>query len=223
MITITIYCPHCESDALVRNGRARERASSNISAVPVIDKAEKIRLRMPTPTNARGKSCEPMKSGAVCAGWSEHLDFHTTRSSHGSKKAAELAPLSETVMAPDITNPDSTILELDELWFFVANKTNHAWDLDRFVQKEPKSWPPMPLEIAAKPPAAVGGGHSTCLRYRSLLHRFLERAYQAVIPEEQQTAVGKETGETERAGTLEQYAPTTLGSLMARKTLSFSK
>ena len=90
------------------------------------------------------------------------------------KKAAELAPLSETVMAPDVTNPDSTILELDELWFFVANKTNHAWDLDRFVQKEPKSWSPMPLEIAAKPPAAVGGGHSTCLRYRSLLHRFLE-------------------------------------------------
>jgi len=43
------------------------------------------------------------------------------------KKATELAPLSETLMAPDVTNPDSTILELDELWSFVANKTNQAW------------------------------------------------------------------------------------------------
>ena len=37
-------------------------------------------------------------------------------------------------------------------------------------------------------------------------------AYQVVLPEEQHRAVGKETGETARARTLEQYPPTALGS-----------
>jgi IS1 family transposase len=39
-------------------------------------------------------------------------------------------------------------------------------------------------------------------------------AYQAVIPEEQHSAVGKESGETARAGTLEQYPATASGSRM---------
>src|SRR5947209_20282636 len=43
------------------------------------------------------------------------------------KKAAVLTPLSETVIPPDTTNPASTILELDELWSFVAKKTYQAW------------------------------------------------------------------------------------------------
>jgi hypothetical protein len=43
------------------------------------------------------------------------------------KKAAQLPPLSKTLITPDTTNPASTILELDELWSFVAKKTNQAW------------------------------------------------------------------------------------------------
>src|SRR5258708_28511397 len=82
-------------------------------------------------------------------------------------------------------------------------------------------WLPMPLGIAAKHLSPFVGGHTTCLPYRSLLHRFLG-VYQAVILEEQHTAVGKETGETAHVGrwnnTLRQRLPR-----FVRKTLSFSK
>jgi IS1 family transposase len=30
-------------------------------------------------------------------------------------------------MAPDVNDPEATILELDELWSFVLKKTNKAW------------------------------------------------------------------------------------------------
>src|SRR5713101_7191656 len=89
------------------------------------------------------------------------------------KKAAELAPLSETVMAPDATNPDSTILELDELWSNAREQDEPSLDLDRFVPQEPSSgrvchWRSQPSHLSP-----FVGGHSTCLPYRSLLHRFL--------------------------------------------------
>ncbi len=32
------------------------------------------------------------------------------------KKAAELPPLSETLVEPDANDPKATILELDEIW-----------------------------------------------------------------------------------------------------------
>jgi hypothetical protein len=34
----------------------------------------------------------------------------------GKKKAAELPPLSETLVEPDANDPEATTLELDELW-----------------------------------------------------------------------------------------------------------
>jgi hypothetical protein len=35
------------------------------------------------------------------------------------KKAANLPPLRQTLVAPDPDDPNATILELDELWSFV--------------------------------------------------------------------------------------------------------
>lgn len=118
------------------------------------------------------------------------------------KKADELAPLSETVMAPDAANPASIILELDELWSFVGKKTNQAW-----------VWITLCRESRQVVAYAIGDrSQSTCrhlweaipLAYPAghCLSDFWG-AYQAVIPEEQHTAVGKETGATARAGTLE--------------------
>jgi hypothetical protein len=79
------------------------------------------------------------------------------------KKAAELAPLSETVMVPDATNPASTILELDELWSNAREKDEPSLDLDRFVPSEPSSglvchWGSLPSHLSP-----FVGGHSTCL------------------------------------------------------------
>lgn len=43
------------------------------------------------------------------------------------KKAANLPPLRETLVTPDLNDPDATILELDELWSFVFKKANKVW------------------------------------------------------------------------------------------------
>ena len=49
-------------------------ASRNISVVPVIDKAEKIRLRMPSPTNAVEKSWGEMREAVIrCKVASENI------------------------------------------------------------------------------------------------------------------------------------------------------
>ena len=128
------------------------------------------------------------------------------------KKAAQLPPLSETVIAPGATNPASTILELDELWSFFAKKTNQAG-----------IWIALCRQTRQVVAYAIGDrSQATCRRLWEVIPPAYRAGrcfsdfwavYQAVIPEEQHTAVGKETGETARAGTLEQYAATTLGLL----------
>jgi hypothetical protein len=40
------------------------------------------------------------------------------------KKAANLPPLRQTLVAPDPDDPNATILERDELWSFVFKKVN---------------------------------------------------------------------------------------------------
>ena len=111
------------------------------------------------------------------------------------KKAAELAPLSETVMAPDAINPASTILELDELWSFVGKKTNQRWVWLALCRKT--------RQIVA---FVIGDrSEATCRKLWCAIPQAYRRgtcytdfwsAYQAVIPEGQHQPSGKETGET---------------------------
>jgi insertion element IS1 protein InsB len=127
----------------------------------------------------------------------------------------------ETLIAPDATNPASTILELDELWSCVAKKTDQAWIWIALCRSS--------RQVVAY---AIGDrSQTTCRRlweaipaaYRTS-HCFTDFwiAYQAVIPEEQHTAVGKETGETAH---VERWNNTLRQRLVRfiRKTLSFSK
>ena len=137
------------------------------------------------------------------------------------KKAANLPALSETVIAPDANDADATILELDELWSFVLKKTNQAWIWIALCRKT--------RQVVA---CAVGDrSKETCrILWNSIPeayragHCFTDfwSAYQAVIPEEQHTAVGKETGETAH---VERWNDTLRQRLarFVRKTLSFSK
>jgi insertion element IS1 protein InsB len=137
------------------------------------------------------------------------------------KKVARLPPLSETLIAPDPTDPASMTLELDELWSFVAKKTNQSWIWIALCRRT--------RQVVAY---AIGDrSEVTCRRlwnaipaaYRSG-HCFTDfwAAYQAVIPEEQHTAVGKESGQTAH---VERWNNTLRQRLarFVRKTLSFSK
>jgi IS1 family transposase len=111
------------------------------------------------------------------------------------KKAAKLPPLSETLVEPDVNDPESTIMELDELWSFVDNKGNKIWIWIALCRKT--------RQIVAR---AIGDrSEDTChILWESIPASYRDghcytdfwAAYQLVIPESQLTQVGKETGET---------------------------
>jgi insertion element IS1 protein InsB len=111
------------------------------------------------------------------------------------KKVAQLPPLPTTLLALDPEDPTSTVLELDELWSFVLKKANDSWIWIALCRKT--------RQVVAY---ALGDrSKKTCQRLWEAIpdgyrqgHCFTDfwAAYAAVIPQEQHTAVGKETGET---------------------------
>jgi IS1 family transposase len=129
--------------------------------------------------------------------------------------------LSETLLPPDANDAEATVLELNELWSFVLKKTNQAWIWIALCRKT--------RQVVAY---AVGDrSEKTCRRLWEAIPQAYRaghcstdfwRAYQAVIPEEQHSAVGKETGETAH---VERWNNTLRQRLarFVRKTLSFSK
>ena len=129
--------------------------------------------------------------------------------------------MSETLIPPDANDAEATVLELDELWSFVLKKTNQAWIWIALCRKT--------RQVVAY---AVGDrSEKTCRRlWETIPHAYRTgqcysdfwKAYQAVIPEEQHMAVGKETGETVH---VERWNNTLRQRLarFVRKTLSFSK
>jgi hypothetical protein len=60
-------------------------------------------------------------------------------SPRGSKKEMTLPELTETLIEPDPHEPETTMLELDELWSFVLKRARQALDLARLVSGDPSS------------------------------------------------------------------------------------
>jgi insertion element IS1 protein InsB len=129
--------------------------------------------------------------------------------------------LSETLIVPEGNEAEATVLELDELWSFVLKKTNKAW-----------VWIALCRQTRQVVAYALGDrSEQTCRRLWQAIpasyragHCYSDfwAAYQAVLPEEQHTAVGKETGETAH---VERWNNTLRQRLarFVRQTLSFSK
>jgi IS1 family transposase len=129
--------------------------------------------------------------------------------------------LSSTLLAPEPSDPAATTLELDELWSFVCKKANAVW-----------IWIALCRATRQVVAYAVGDrSEVTCRRlwqavpasYRTgISYSDFWRAYQAVLPDDQHQAVGKETGETAHV----ERSPNTLRQRLGRfvrKSLSFSK
>jgi len=137
------------------------------------------------------------------------------------KKAAQLPPLKETLVTPDPNDESATILELDELWSFVLRRVNQVWIWIALCRKT--------RQVVAR---AIGDrSEKTCQELWSNIpdeyrkgHCFADfwRAYQAVIPKEQLTQVGKETGETAHVERWNCTLRQRLGRFV-RETFSFSK
>ncbi len=132
-----------------------------------------------------------------------------------------LPELSETLFEPDPAEPAATVLELDELWSFVLKRANKRWIWialcratrqvvayvigDRSEASCQKLW--------ERIPAAYRHGHC---------YSDFWKAYQVIIPAQQHTAAGKETGLTAHVERWNNTLRQRLGRFV-RKSLSFSK
>ncbi len=137
------------------------------------------------------------------------------------KKHTALPELSTTLIVADVDAPTARVLELDELWSFVLKRANKRW-----------IWIAL-CRATRQVVAYIIGDRSqaTCQQlweripsaYRQA-HCYSDfwEAYQLVIPKEQLTSVGKETGQTAH---VERWNNTLRQRLarFVRKTLSFSK
>jgi IS1 family transposase len=132
-----------------------------------------------------------------------------------------LPELRETLIEPDPAEPATTVLELDELWSFVLKRANKRW-----------VW--IALCCATRQVVAyVVGDRSavTCQKLwqqipaayrRAYCYSDFWEAYRIVIPAEQHTAAGKETGLTAHVERWNNTLRQRLGRFV-RKSLSFSK
>jgi insertion element IS1 protein InsB len=162
-----------------------------------------------------------IKNAVVCVASRAPSGFLAPPCPVGLKKVAQLPPLCATLLAPDPEDPTSTNLELDELWSFVFKKANDSWIWIALCRKT--------RQVVA---SAVGDrSKRTCQRlWEAIPQRYRQgrcftdflKVYACVIPEEQHSAVGKETGETAH---VERWNNTLRQRLarFVRMTLSFSK
>jgi insertion element IS1 protein InsB len=129
--------------------------------------------------------------------------------------------LSQTLIEPAPAEPSATELELDEMWSFVLKKSRKRW-----------IWIALGRGTRQVVAFVIGDrSEATCRKlweripaaYRAA-HCFTDfwEAYQNVIPEDQHTACGKESGLTAH---VERWNNTLRQRLarFVRKTLSFSK
>jgi insertion element IS1 protein InsB len=176
---------------------------------------------MAIPEKSVSESCAPIMNAAVCADCLAPLASPDKPSPRGSKKEMTLPELSQTLIEPDPAEPATSVLELDELWSFVLKRANKRW-----------VWIAL-CRATRQVVAYVVGERSraTCQRlwqqipalYRSA-HCYSDfwEAYQLVIPAEQHTAAGKESGFTAHVKRWNNTLRQRLGRFV-RKSLSFSK
>ena len=196
-------------------------ANNAISALSVGAPAVTAHNPMATRLKSVSESYVPITSAAVYAACHAPLASPDKPSPVGSKKEMTLPELQETLIAPDPAGPSQSILELDELWSFVLKRANKRW-----------IWIAL-CRATRQVVAYVVGDRSraTCQKlwqqipavYRSA-HCYSDfgEAYQLVIPSEQHTAAGKETGFTAHVERWNLTLRQRLGRFV-RKSLSFSK
>ena len=128
-----------------------------------------------------------------------------------------MSELAQTLVLPN----EKPTLELDELWSFVLKKVNKRW-----------IWIALCRETRQVVAFVIGNRSTASCRqlWQKIPKEFRQghcfsdfwKAYQLVIPRDQHTAVGKESGETADVERWNNTHRQRLGRFV-RKTLSFSK
>jgi insertion element IS1 protein InsB len=185
------------------------------AGVPVVI----IHNRMAIPQRSASASYVLTTNAAAYADSPALSVSRATPSLVGSKKETTLPELSETLIDPPL--PAAIALELDELWSFVTKRANKRW-----------IWIAL-CRATRQVVAYVVGDRSraTCqklweqipAKYRAA-HCYSDfwEAYSLVIPAEQHTAAGKESGFTAHVERWNNTLRQRLGRFV-RKSLSFSK
>jgi insertion element IS1 protein InsB len=196
-------------------------ANNDTSALSAGGAVVRTHNPMATHHNSASKFYGPIMSAAVCADSRAHSAFLVTLLAVGSQKESKLPELSTTLILPDQHDPEATTLELDELWSFVLKRANKRWIWialcrrtrqvvayvigDRSQTSCQKLW--------ERIPTAYRSGHC---------YSDFWEAYSLVIPADQHTAAGKETGLTAHVERWNNTLRQRLGRFV-RKSLSFSK
>ena len=220
MVTITVHCPHCQSDALVRNGHApngkqlyRCRACGRQSREKPTPHAY-AETRREEILHASARTQQSARPHAHLWGLSHHciqLD---------QKKVAQLPPLQITLLAPDPEDPASTTLELDELWSFVLKKAYYAWIGVALCHKTrqvvasvvgDRSLPDMPAAV---------GSDSARVSAGALRNVFLG-GLRGGDPRGAAHRCGKRDGRNGPRGAMEQHLAPTSGSFCAHDVVLF--
>jgi transposase-like protein len=195
MVTIILHCPHCQSEALVRDchapndkqkfrchacgRRSRENPIPNASSEA---RREEILHAYQERSSLRGLTRTFGVSRATVSTWLK-------------KKVAQLPPLHTTLLAPIPKMPLPRRWNPTYCGHLCSKKPTTPGCGWPYVARRDR-WSPMPSVIGVKKRVS-GCGKPFCDTHRTG-HCFMDfwAAYAAVIPSEQHTSVGKETGAT---------------------------
>jgi insertion element IS1 protein InsB len=132
-----------------------------------------------------------------------------------------LPDLSETLTDPNPSQAASVALELDELWSFVLKRANKRWIWIALCHATQQVVAYMVGDRSAATCRKLWGRIPAMYRSANCYTDFWE-AYRSVVPAEQHTAAGKETGLTAHVERWNNTLRQRLGRFV-RKSLSFSK
>ena len=219
MVIQVLHCAHCQSQNVIRHGKdkvGRQRYRCHDCRRTFQGAQEQVGHRARR-AEIQARALAAYQERASMRGVCRLFGIGRNTLSGWLKKARQLPPLPET-LAP--ARPDD-VLELDELWSFVARRRNKRW-----------VWLALCRRTRQVVAYAVGDrGVRTCrllwervprgLRHALTFTDFWE-AYQKVVPEGQHVACGKGSGQTNH---VERFNNTLRQRLarFVRQTLSFRK
>ena len=196
MVTLTLHCPHCGSEARGARWACPRRQAELLLVRLLASQPRESDPQCLSGSSSRGAPAFLVRTRASCSASHTGCASLGTPSQVGSKKGAQLPPFHSTLVASDPEDPTPTILGLDERMARLCSKKRTTPGCGSLCAARHDKWWRMSLGI---------GAGKACQRLREVIpHEYRPghgstsflRVYDSVIPQERHTAVGKETGET---------------------------